>query len=246
MMYNQLLILFSMVISCAVYAQLDDPETSYNDLQYRVIQQGPKVFEQYQKTYLEKYGRMPKLNFYGADLSFRDLRGMNLDSADFRECDLRGVVFGKQIGVRRNLYGNVINTENELTASSLKYAIFSGSDMGEDESEMANFSTSDCTGTDFSDTDLTGALFVETILKDSKFRDASLVGANFKNADMRNSDLSGADVEKCTFDQSIMINMKIEETNMEEAIVQDVFLTEKALKDYLENKKNRNETAPKH
>jgi hypothetical protein len=32
---------------------------------------------------------------------------------------------------------------------------------------------------------------------------------------------------------------------MEEAIVQDVFLTEKALKDYMENKKKHNETAPK-
>lgn len=234
-----------MAISLVVSAQLDDPETSYNDLQYKVILQGPKVFNQYQKTYLEKYGRMPKLNFYGADLSFRDLRGMNLDSADFRECDLRGVVFGKQIGVRRNLYGNVINNENEPRAASIKYAMFSGSDIGEDESEMANFSTSDCTGADFSDTDLTGALFVESILKDSKFRDASLVGANFKNADMRNSDLSGADVEKCTFDQSIMIDMKMEETNMEEAIVQDVFLTEKAFKEYLENKKG-DKTTPMH
>ena len=225
-------------------AQGDDPVTPFHDQQLRLIKKGRKYFTAYQKAYKEKNGELPKINLQEAILEGADLRGMNLDNADFRASDLRGAHFGdkpaKKIVVRGK--EDEFNSDQvPISPSSLKNSDFRGSDIGENEKMVADFSLANCEGANFSETDLTGARFIKTNLKNASFRETSLIGANFRRADMTDGDLTEADVENCTFDRTILIRTQMAGLNVDECIMKDVILTEKALKEFLDKeKKNDN------
>jgi uncharacterized protein YjbI with pentapeptide repeats len=216
-------------------AQVDDPETAFNDQQLRIIKRGYKIFAAYQKAYKEKNGELPKINLQEASLAGADLRGMNLDGANFQEADLRGVRFGDKPAkknVVRDNEGRVIAGQAPLRASSLKNADFRGADIGEDDLLVADLSMTNCEGANFSETDLTGAKFIKANLRGAKFVECSLIGANFRKADLTGGDLTEADVENCTFDRTILIRTQMAGLNVDECKMIEVILTEKALKDY--------------
>lgn len=220
-------------------AQTDDPETPYHDQQFRIIQKGRKFFNAYQKAYKEKHGELPQINLREAILTGLDLRGMNLDNADFREADLRGVRFGDKPAIRNRKYDNedrLVDGLPPVPASSLKNADFRGADLGEFEMRVADLSLTQSEGANFSECDLTGAKFIKAQLKDASFKESSLIGSNFRRADLTDADLTEADVEGCTFDKTIMIRTQMAGLNIDESTMTDVILTEKALKEYLDKK----------
>lgn len=220
-------------------AQEDDPETPYNDQQVKLLKRGYKIFSAYQEAYKTKHGSLPELNFEGAELAGLDLRGMNLDGANFQDCDLRGVRFGDVPPKRTKKYDNedqLISGHKPLPASSLKGAVFTGSDIGEYNLQVADFSRTQAQGAIFTSTDLTGARFLHAELGDAEFVEASLVGTNFRKANLTGADLTEADVERATFDQTIMIRTNMAGLNVDEANMEGVILTEKALEDYLSKK----------
>ena len=225
-------------------AQTDDPETPYNDQQFRLIQKGRKIFAAYQKAYKEKHGEAPKINLREAVLAGVDFRGMNLDDADFREADLRGARFGDKPARRNKKYDNedrLVSGAPPVPAASLKNADFRGADIGEFDMKVADLSLTNSEGANFSESDLTGAKFVKANLKGASFKETSLIGANFRKADMTGGDLTEADVEGCTFDRTIMIRTQMAGLNVDECTMNEVILTEKALKDYLDKKKKNDD-----
>ncbi|MCH2022520.1 MAG: pentapeptide repeat-containing protein [Saprospiraceae bacterium] len=234
-------VLFSFFVSHTL-AQGDDPLTPYHDQQFRLIKKGRKFFSAYQKAYKEKTGELPKINLQEATLIGVDLRGMNLDNADFRESDLRGVQFGHN-PAKKMVDGSIDDDQNSdpkaILASSLRNADFRGSDIGEHEKMVADFSLSNCEGANFSDTDLTGARFIKTNAKNAIFRETSLIGANFRMADLTNGDMTGADVERCIFDHTILIRTQMVDLNIDECIMKGVIFTEKQLKEFIEKQKKR-------
>lgn len=217
------------------WAQADNPETPYNDQQVQLLKRGHKVFSAYQDAYQKKHGNLPVLNFEGAELAGADLRGMNLDGANFRECDLRGVRFGDVPPKRTKRYDNedrLISGHTPLPASSLLGADFTGSDLGEYNLNVADFSRTMAKGAVFSSSDLTGARFLHAELEDAVFVESSLVGTNFRKANLRGADLTEADVEHATFDRAVLIKANVAGVNVDEANMKDAILTEKALQDY--------------
>ncbi|MDC0230622.1 pentapeptide repeat-containing protein [Aureispira] len=234
--------LFVVFLFLAYYtlAQVDDPVTPFHDQQLRLIKKGPKFFTAYQKAYKEKNGELPKINLQEATLAGVDLRGMNLDNADFRESDLRGAHFGDKPAtnlVVRGKEGQFNSDKVPVSPSTLRNADFRGSDMGEHEKLVADFSSANCEGANFSETDLTGARFIKTNLKNASFRETSLIGANFRSADLTDGDLTEADVENCIFDRTILIRTQMAGLNVDESIMKDVILTEKSLKEFLDKEK---------
>lgn len=216
-------------------AQADDPETSYDDQQVNLLKRGYKVFNAYQEAYQQKHGSLPKLNFQGAELAGLDLRGMNLDGANFRDCDLRGVRFGDVPPKRNKVYDNenqLVSGHTPVAASSLKGAVFTGSDIGEYNLQVADFSRTQAQGAIFTSTDLTGARFLHAELENAEFVECSLVGTNFRKANLTGADLTEADIERATFDRTIMIRTNMAGLNVDEATMEEVILTEKALADY--------------
>ena len=217
-------------------AQNDDPNTPFNDQQLRLIKKGPKIFAAYQKAYQEKNGFFPSINLREAPLAGADLRGMNLDSADFREADLRGVRFGDKPAKKNIVRDNedrIISGAATIAASSLKNADFRGADIGENDMIVADLSLTDCQGANFSETDLTGAKFIKTNLKGASLAESSLIGANFRKADLTDADISEADIENCTFDRTILIRTQMQGVNADEALMKAVILTTKDLEAYL-------------
>lgn len=226
----------------SLVAQGDDPETPYNDQQAKIIQKGAKVFAAYQKVYKEKHGELPKINLKEAVLPGVDFRGMNLDNADFREADLRGARFGDKPAIRNKKYDNedrLISGEAPIPAASLKNADFRGADIGEHNLKVADLSLTDSEGANFSETDLTGAKFVKAKLKNTSFKESSLIGTNFRKADLTGADMTEADVEGATFDRTILIRTQMAGLNVDECTMTEVFLTEKALNDYLKKESKK-------
>lgn len=230
--------------STTSFGQADDPETAYNDQQAAIIKRGYKVLAAYQKVYKEKNGELPKLNLREAELAGVDFRGMNLDNADFREADLRGARFGDKPAIRTKKYDNedrLVGGEAAIPAASLRNADFRGSDIGEHNMKVADLSLTDSEGANFSETDMTGAKFIKAKLKGASFKETSLIGTNFRRADLTDADLTEADVEGATFDRTIMIRTQMAGLNVDECTMTDVFLTQKALQDYLDmNSKKEN------
>ncbi|MGH1334854.1 MAG: pentapeptide repeat-containing protein [Aureispira sp.] len=221
------------------YAQADDPETAYNDQQVQLLKRGYKVFNAYQAAYKKKHGSLPELNFQEAELAGMDLRGMNLDGADFRDCDLRGVRFGETPPKRTKKYDNedvLVSGHDPVAPSSLRGANFSGSDIGEHNLKVADFSQIDGEGAIFSESDMTGAKFLKAKLHKAEFVETSLVGSNFRKADLTGADLTEADVEHASFDYTIMIRTNMAGLNVDEANMEKVIMTEKRLKEYLDKK----------
>jgi uncharacterized protein YjbI with pentapeptide repeats len=230
--------------SSTLLGQADDPETPYNDQQVAIIKRGYKVLEAYQKVYQEKNGALPKLNLREAVLPGVDFRGMNLDNADFREADLRGARFGDKPAIRTKEYDNedrLVSGQATVPAASLRNADFRGSDIGEHNLKVADLSLTNSEGANFSETDMTGAKFIKAKLKGASFKETSLIGTNFRRADLTDADLTEADVEGATFDRTILIRTQMAGLNVDECTMTDVFLTEKALQDYLDmNSKKEN------
>jgi uncharacterized protein YjbI with pentapeptide repeats len=223
----------------SLLAQSDDPNTPFNDLQLRLIKKGYKFFAAYQKAYKDKNDTFPKINLQEAPLLGADLRGMNLDYADFREADLRGARFGDKPAkknIQRDNEGRIISSGASVAASSLQKADFRGADIGENEGIVADLSLTNCAGANFSETDLTGAKFIQTNLQAASLVGSSLIGANFRKADLTAADLSEADVENCTFDRTVLIRTQMKGANLDEAFMKEVILTSKELEAYLEKK----------
>lgn len=240
---NQLLptccFILGLLLASTVYGQADDPETPYHDQQLSLLKRGHKVFNAYQAAYKKKHGSLPKLNFQEAELAGADLRGMNLDGADFRECDLRGVRFGETPPKRNKKYDNedvLVSGHDPVSPSSLRGADFRGSDIGEHNLQVADFSQIEGEGAIFSEADMTGAKFLKAKLHNAKFVETSLVGTNFRKADLTGADLTEADVEHATFDRTIMIRTNMAGLNVDEANMEEVIMTEKRLKEYLDKK----------
>lgn len=240
---NQLLptlcFLLSLLLINNTYAQADDPETAYNDQQVQLLKRGHKIFNAYQEAYKQKHGSLPELNFQEAELAGMDLRGMNLDGANFRDCDLRGVRFGHTPPKRTKVYDNedeLVSGHDPTPASSLKGADFRGSDIGEHNLKVADFSQVNGEGAIFSETDMTGAKFLKANLKDAQFVGTSLVGTNFRKADLTGANLTEADVERATFEYTIMIRTNMAGLNVDEANMENVIMTEKRLQEYLDKK----------
>mgnify|MGYP001792203995 CR=1 FL=1 len=238
-MMNALTLVVLMALSFGstslLWAQADDPETPYNDQQVQLLRRGHKIFSAYQDAYKKKHGSLPELNFEGAELAGADLRDMNLDDANFQECDLRGVRFGDVPPKRTKKYDNedrLVSGHTPLPASSLNGANFTGSDIGEFELQVADFSRTQAKGAIFSSTDLTGARFLHAELQDAEFAESSLVGTNFRKANLTGADLTEADVERASFDYTVMIRANMAGLNVDEANMTKVILTEKALQDY--------------
>jgi uncharacterized protein YjbI with pentapeptide repeats len=220
-------------------AQTDDPETPYHDQQVQLLKRGYKVFNAYQEAYKKKHGTLPKLNFQEAELAGLDLRGMNLDGANFKDCDLRGARFGDTPPKRNKKYDNedvLVSGHTPVAASSLRGADFRGSDIGEHNLQVADFSRVDGQGAIFSETDMTGAKFLKANLKSAQFVETSLVGTNFRKADLTGADLTEADVERASFELAIMIRANMAGLNVDEANMQDVIMTEKRLQEYQDKK----------
>ncbi len=239
---NQLLptlcFIIGLLVATNVYGQADDPETAYNDQQVELLKRGHNVFNAYQAAYKKKHGKLPTLNFQEAELAGMDLRGMNLDGANFRDCDLRGVRFGHTPPKRTKEYDNeevLISGHDPIPASSLRGADFRGSDIGEHNLKVADFSQIEGEGAIFSETDMTGAKFLKANLKNAQFVETSLVGTNFRKADLTGANLTEADIEHATFSFTIMIRTNMAGLNVDEANMEDVIMTEKRLKEYLDN-----------
>lgn len=238
---NQLLptccFILGLLLHVTVYGQNDDPETPYHDQQLSLLKRGYKVFNAYQEAYKKKHGSLPELNFQEAELAGADLRGMNLDGANFRDCDLRGVRFGETPPKRNKKYDNedvLVSGHDPVPPSSLRGADFRGSDIGEHNLQVADFSQIDGEGAVFSEADMTGAKFLKAKLHNAKFVETSLVGTNFRKADLTGADMTEADVERATFDRTIMIRTNMAGLNVDEAKMEDVIMTEKRLQEYLD------------
>ena len=228
--------------STTILGQVDDPETAYNDQQVAIVKRGYKVLAAYQKVYKEKNGELPKLNLREAELAGVDFRGMNLDHADFREADLRAARFGDKPAVRTKKYDNedrLVSGHAPIPAASLINADFRGADIGEQDLKVADLSLTNSEGANFSESDMTGAKFIKAKLKGAAFKETSLIGTNFRRADLTDADLTEADVEGATFDRTIMIRTQMAGLNVDECTMTDVFLTEKALQDYLDKNSKR-------
>lgn len=236
---STLCLLLVFLLTTNVYAQADNPETAYNDQQVQLLKRGYKVFNAYQVAYKKKHGKLPELNFQEAELAGMDLRGMNLNGANFRDCDLRGVRFGETPPKRNKKYDNedvLISGHDPVPASSLRGADFRGSDIGEHNLRVADFSQIDAEGAIFSEADMTGAKFLKAKLQKAKFVETSLVGTNFRKADLTGADLTEADVERANFEYTIMIRANMAGLNVDEAKMENVIMTEKHLKEYLDKK----------
>lgn len=232
-------LLLGLLLVTTAYGQADDPETAYNDQQVQLLQRGYKVFNAYQEAYKKKHGELPTLNFREASLAGKDLRGMNLDGADFRDCDLRGVRFGETPPKRNKKYDNedvLVSGHDPVAPSSLRGADFRGADIGEHNLQVADFSQVEGGGAIFSEADMTGAKFLKAKLQKAQFVETSLVGTNFRKADLRGANLTEADVEHATFEYTIMILTNMAGLNVDEANMENVIMTEKRLKEYLDDK----------
>jgi uncharacterized protein YjbI with pentapeptide repeats len=119
-------------------------------------------------------------NFFRADLSGANLKGVNLSGANLYRADLRGT----------NLCGT------NLIGANLKRADLRRTDLRKTSVSGANYSWMDLSGTNFRKANLCGVDLRGLDLRGMDFSYANLSRANLIQADLRKADLSGVNLSK--------------------------------------------------
>ncbi|MEM9656069.1 MAG: pentapeptide repeat-containing protein [Actinomycetota bacterium] len=156
------------------------------------------------------------------DLAWYDLRDLNLNNRDLRNCDLSyavlsgmnlwGAVLAGNRAVGVNLWGAHLDgadlSETDLRGANLERAGVRsvdlrraillganlwGADLSNVTADRANFTNADLRSVDFTGADLTRAIFHGADLRGADLRRAKLVGADLVGANLRGAELSGTD-----------------------------------------------------
>ena len=132
-----------------------------------------------------------KPSLAGADLTERDLTGIN-----FGETDLGGADF----------------YDAKLVEANLKMSNLAGAEISSADLSGADLYKSDCTGVFGVDADLSGAYLAESDFTGSDLRGCTLCGANLTKAVLEEVDLSGSDLTDATLEGA-----RVREANLSQA-----------------------------
>ena len=133
-----------------------------------------------------------------ADLSYKNLSGLDLRNANLREANFRNA----------NLSNSNLGDAN-LNNADLAYADLSNSDLRKANLRKAN---------------LHEAKLSSANLRDADFREANLSNADLKNADLRKADLSNADLRKADLRKADLSNADLGEANIDGADLKEANL----------------------
>lgn len=143
-------------------------------------------------AFLHRAGRVIAillLLFHGFSLEGTEFTQAELNGADLRRADLRGVRL-----VQVEMYG-----------ADLRDADFRGADLGQ-----ARFSGADLSGAQFNVADLGQVDFNGAILRHADLRGANLTQAGFKGADLKGADLRGANLTQADFEGADLNGVKLD------------------------------------
>ena len=146
----------------------------------------------------EKGGEKAKL--IKVDLSFVDLRGVNLINVDLRFSNLRGANLSYANLVRANL------SHTNLRNANLSYVDLRGTDLS-----YANLCEVDLNDGDLDNTNLKHAGLVKSNLKNTTLYYANLNHAQLTDADLTSADLSYANLMGANLRDAILDNVRYNE-----------------------------------
>ena len=156
-----------------------------------------------------------------ADLSDKNLSGLNLKNANLREVDLRNADLREADLRNANLYGANLNNA-DLSSADLNKAVLREADLRE-----SNLSNADLRKANLRDADLRYA-----DLRDADLRDADLSNADLRKADLSNADLSNADLGEANIDGADLKEANLLGTNLKNTDIVCAVISEDTKIDY--------------
>jgi len=169
----------------------------------------------------------------GANLTSRDLQGMNFAKANFVEANMAGVnleaanlreadLSGAKLG-HANLRGADL-TDAKLIGADLTNADLTGSILNGADFSGASLDNADLTGVDLMETGVSGASFVKANLTKARlgntnlmgidFTDAVLAGADLQRTQLTGASLSRADLSGATLTEADLTGAWLNLTNL--------------------------------
>lgn len=155
---------------------------------------------------IEKEYKSGKRHFRGVQLPKAELRGMNLNFADFTEANLAGVDLRESILEKASFQG--ANLQNAflsrgqfrranfeqaiLKGAHLTQAMFKDAKLSKADLERSHLNQADLTRANLNQANLKGAFLVGACLNKAQLREANLSDAWLAGADLEEADLRGA------------------------------------------------------
>ena len=161
-----------------------------NQEHLNILKKGVEVWNQVWKQRNEEYYRKT-FNFFRADLSHADLRGVYLTRADLRDAKLRGAYLFSAHLNEVNLSGANLS-EADLQSATLSEADLSGANLSHANLFRARLVRANLNGANLSGADLRSATLSEATLSGADLSEADLSGVDLSEADLSGANLSGA------------------------------------------------------